>query len=313
MATKRRPKRIQIDASVLADVEKHSYSNLEAEVGGMLFGKVVDDTTKISGFIPALKATAEQISLTFTHEVWEEILREGDRTFPGDQIVGWYHTHPSFGVFLSEYDLFIQTNFFGSKGQLALVVDPIAGKMGWFESSDQKAVLICEELTKTGPKPKQTETRPKTVKSTPAWVVSLTSLSLGACLGAAVAMTNIPPDLSSRLFAVEEERNYFYNLVSQASVAPTLVYTCVEGETLESLVEKFYGPEGQTETLKQANPDVDWSKLDAGAAIRIPEPMNVSVEFVAPQPSPEPSNPTPSDSSSPESNPTKTPTPTPTD
>ncbi len=31
---------------------------------------------------------------------------------PNIDIVGWYHTHPSFGIFLSHHDLFIHQNFF---------------------------------------------------------------------------------------------------------------------------------------------------------------------------------------------------------
>ena len=35
------------------------------------------------------------------------------------KIVGWYHTHPGFGVEFSEMDLFIQQNFFGGPAQIA--------------------------------------------------------------------------------------------------------------------------------------------------------------------------------------------------
>jgi hypothetical protein len=46
--------------------------------------------------------------------------------------VGWYHTHPGFGVEFSEMDLFIQRNFFSGPTQIALVTDPLSG-----------AVAIC--------------------------------------------------------------------------------------------------------------------------------------------------------------------------
>ena len=108
-----RPNNIDISDTVLMGLEKHAYSNLRAEVGGMLFGNV-DDFGKavINGSIPALTAAADQISLTFTHDVWADILSKGEVQFPGQAIVGWYHTHPSFGLFMSEYDVFIQRNFF---------------------------------------------------------------------------------------------------------------------------------------------------------------------------------------------------------
>ena len=34
-----------------------------------------------------------------------------EREHPGLKIVGWYHTHPGFGVEFSEMDLFIQRIF----------------------------------------------------------------------------------------------------------------------------------------------------------------------------------------------------------
>jgi len=52
--------------------------------------------------------------------------------YPKLRIVGWYHSHPGFGVEFSEMDVFIQKNFFPSPTQIALVTDPLNG-----------AVAIC--------------------------------------------------------------------------------------------------------------------------------------------------------------------------
>ena len=41
-----------------------------------------------------------------------------------ESLLGWQHTHPGLGVFLSEQDLFIHRNFFAEAWQIALVVDP---------------------------------------------------------------------------------------------------------------------------------------------------------------------------------------------
>jgi proteasome lid subunit RPN8/RPN11 len=46
--------------------------------------------------------------------------------------VGWYHTHPGFGIFLSNMDLFIHRNFFPQKWHIALVLDPVNKKSGYF-------------------------------------------------------------------------------------------------------------------------------------------------------------------------------------
>jgi hypothetical protein len=47
--------------------------------------------------------------------------------------VGWYHTHPSFGIFLSHHDLFIHQHFFAQPLQVAYVVDPIQQTRGFFQ------------------------------------------------------------------------------------------------------------------------------------------------------------------------------------
>ena len=60
----------------------------------------------------------------FTHDPWSEISRERDE-FPDElQIVGWYHTHPDWGVFLSGMDMFICDNFFNKRLDVALVIAP---------------------------------------------------------------------------------------------------------------------------------------------------------------------------------------------
>jgi proteasome lid subunit RPN8/RPN11 len=41
-------------------------------------------------------------------------------------MVGWYHTHPDWGVFLSSMDMFICDNFF-NKLDVAYVIDPWRG------------------------------------------------------------------------------------------------------------------------------------------------------------------------------------------
>src|SRR5205823_14556508 len=55
---------------------------------------------------------------------------------PGLDIVGWYHTHPDFGIFLSGHDLFIHQHFFNQPLQVAYVVDPIRQTRGFFQWRD---------------------------------------------------------------------------------------------------------------------------------------------------------------------------------
>ena len=87
---------------------------------------------KIEGSIRAENTDSGLSHVTFTYESWNVIHAEMERLFSGKKIVGWYHSHPGFGVFLSPHDKFICRNFFNLPWQVALVVDPIKNTRGWF-------------------------------------------------------------------------------------------------------------------------------------------------------------------------------------
>jgi proteasome lid subunit RPN8/RPN11 len=123
---------ISIHADVPQRIRRHGRSSLNAEVGGILLGKISGTTTVIDALIPADKAAHGGAHVTFTQDAWEEIYKIKDAQYPDSRIVGWYHTHPGFGVFLSEYDLFIHRNFFSDPQQVAWVYDPISDEEGCF-------------------------------------------------------------------------------------------------------------------------------------------------------------------------------------
>ena len=125
-------------------IERHALRDTSVELGGILLGKeCLDDQTGepfvwITAGLEAKHYENTQASFTYTHESWEEISRERDQRYPDLDIVGWYHTHPDFGVFLSHHDLFIQHNFFAQPLQVAYVVDPIRQTRGFFRWRDGK-------------------------------------------------------------------------------------------------------------------------------------------------------------------------------
>ena len=288
-----RPKNITISDSVLMGIEKHAYSNLKAEVGGMLFGKIDDEgNTVVIGSIPALTATAEQISLTFTHDVWTDILSKGEVQFPGEVIVGWYHTHPSFGLFMSDYDEFIQRNFFGKSGQIALVIDPIAGEMGWFSRSDlDKINMDYKEKTKIGPKSatpiEADNAKSRTIKILTHGAAALVS----AVLVLGISFATRPPNLEESQRALFEKYNALESYLGQ----PNYIYTIREGDSYESLTTFFYGDATREEVLRTDNGNVE---LEPGSSIFVRGPVLFSVAQLtySPPPPVPPVSPSPSGS-----------------
>lgn len=117
----------------------HVYGNPDREVGGVLLGRkgAVTNFPRVDSALEALRAEEERATLTFTQETWSAIharLEEIAAANNGEEleIVGWYHSHPGFGIFLSDHDLFIQRNFFSDPMQVALVVDPLGDREGVF-------------------------------------------------------------------------------------------------------------------------------------------------------------------------------------
>jgi proteasome lid subunit RPN8/RPN11 len=272
-----RPKKIEIHESVLAGIEKHAYSNLEAEVGGMLFGEVVGTQTQIVGFVPATVAAAEQISLTFTHEVWEEILQVGAQHFPDSRIVGWYHTHPDFGLFLSDYDQFIQNNFFDNPGQLALVIDPIAGNMGWFEKKRKtgKIEMIFQEDTKSGQRVKPGVKRESTeIKTSRLGVAIFATAIISAALTWGVT-TLVTPNYKT---AADTLSGQYNSLLSYLGTSPNYTFVAPKDMTLRDVAEIFYGDAKKATELRAANPSLTSEFLKAGTSVFLPAASQINVE-----------------------------------
>lgn len=125
------PLRVDLSRGAYADIALHARESLDAEVCGVLVGDAFEDDEGLSIQVQAaLQGTAARegaTHVTFTHETWDRIHQRIDHEFPDARIVGWYHSHPGFGVEFSEMDLFIQRNFFPAPHQIALVTDPLGG------------------------------------------------------------------------------------------------------------------------------------------------------------------------------------------
>ncbi len=125
------PLRVAIDRRANADLVAHAKESLEAEVCGVLVGQIGEDDEGLFVHVEALirgnAATQAATHVTFTQATWDAIHQVLERDHPKQRIVGWYHTHPGFGVEFSEMDVFIQRNFFAGPTQIALVTDPTNG------------------------------------------------------------------------------------------------------------------------------------------------------------------------------------------
>lgn len=130
----------------------HVFGALDREVGGFLLGRQeADGRLHVTEAVAAESADMSLTSITFTQSDWSTVHAEIDARGTGEDIVGWYHSHPGFGIFLSPADLFIHRNFFSASGQIAYVVDPRKGREGVFGWRDGDVQLLGERPTDRPP------------------------------------------------------------------------------------------------------------------------------------------------------------------
>ena len=138
---------VAFSASVLQRIRQHARSSMDAEICGVLLGHAEPDgRVVIDECIRGEGASQGGAHVTFTQDTWQHIYKEKDSLFPNHAIVGWYHSHPGFGIFLSDYDLFIHRNFFGAPHQVAWVFDPHSdeeGCFGWCGESIQPLLRVA--------------------------------------------------------------------------------------------------------------------------------------------------------------------------
>ena len=123
---------VRISTEVARQIRQHARSNLKTEVCGVLIGGFEDGATHVRACIGGANAAQGGAHVTFTQDTWEHIYKIKDRDFPDERIVGWYHSHPGFGIFLSDHDTFIHKNFFSAPEQVAWVIDPHSDEEGCF-------------------------------------------------------------------------------------------------------------------------------------------------------------------------------------
>ena len=124
--------RVSMDKKTYAQISAHAAGSTDAEICGILAGTQCEDDN--GPFLEVAAAVAGNAAkgacsthVTFTHETWDVIHQTMEKEHPKLEIVGWYHSHPGFGVEFSEMDIFIQKNFFKANTQVALVIDPLGG------------------------------------------------------------------------------------------------------------------------------------------------------------------------------------------
>lgn len=154
--------KIFIAKEIMEEILNYSQKDITCELGGVLIGDYCQDNKvkfiKISDFIEAKNTQSDNTHIKFNHDTWNAIERERKlrKISEKKQMVGWFHTHPGWGMFLSEDDLFIHQNFFNLPWQVAMVVDPLKKEQGFFVWENDK-IIKCRDFYLYATKDRETE------------------------------------------------------------------------------------------------------------------------------------------------------------
>ena len=150
--------KVFVEQQAFLRINAHSRSDMQNEVGGWLAGSwcwdkdLQEEFIVVEGVIPAKAVRQGTTFITFTHDSQVEMHSVLEKRHPQKKVVGWYHTHPRMGLFLSEHDLWLHKQFFSQPWQVALVIEPHGHTAGFFirdgeGNLDNRAYYGFHELT----------------------------------------------------------------------------------------------------------------------------------------------------------------------
>ena len=215
-------KNIYILQSVYKEIHKFTQNKTTNESGGMLVGTVLEEFGKtniiVSGFVEAKYCEATPTTLKFTHETWEYVHKEIEKKHPGKKIVGWIHTHPDFGIFLSEYDKFIHQNFFNEDYQVAYVVDPIQKIEGFYFWINEK-IEKCKGFyiyDKTGAKITVGADKEEAAAAKESSIFSIRNVLIAVLTVAVILLTFSNISTNQKLSKLEEQQKTLGEIANQS-------------------------------------------------------------------------------------------------
>lgn len=147
---------VHISSLALLKMLKHGRAGVPMEVMGLMLGSFIDEYTVRVVDVFAMPQSGTGVSVEAVDPVFQtkmiDMLKQTGRAEMG---VGWYHSHPGFGCWLSGVDVNTQQSFEAlNPRSVAVVVDPIQSVKG-------KVVIdafrtINPQLLLMGQEPRQT-------------------------------------------------------------------------------------------------------------------------------------------------------------
>ncbi|KAF9931231.1 multicatalytic endopeptidase [Linnemannia zychae] len=147
---------VYISSLSLLKMLKHGRAGVPMEVMGLMLGEFVDDYTVRVIDVFAMPQSGTGVSVEAVDPVFQtKMLDMLKQTGRPEMVVGWYHSHPGFGCWLSSVDVNTQQSFEQLNPRaVAVVVDPIQSVKGKVVIDAFR--LINPQTAAIGNEPRQT-------------------------------------------------------------------------------------------------------------------------------------------------------------
>jgi 26S proteasome regulatory subunit N11 len=147
---------VYISSLALLKMLKHGRAGVPMEVMGLMLGEFVDDYTVKVVDVFAMPQSGTGVSVEAVDPVFQtNMLGMLSQTGRGEMVVGWYHSHPGFGCWLSGVDINTQQSFENLNPRaVAVVIDPIQSVKGKVVIDAFR--IINTQLVMFGQEPRQT-------------------------------------------------------------------------------------------------------------------------------------------------------------
>ncbi|CAN0907692.1 26S proteasome non-ATPase regulatory subunit 14 homolog [Linum perenne] len=147
---------VYISSLALLKMLKHGRAGVPMEVMGLMLGEFVDEYTVRVVDVFAMPQSGTGVSVEAVDHVFQtnmlDMLKQTGRP---EMVVGWYHSHPGFGCWLSGVDINTQQSFEAlNQRAVAVVVDPIQSVRGKVVIDAFR--LINPQTMMLGQEPRQT-------------------------------------------------------------------------------------------------------------------------------------------------------------
>lgn len=263
---------VRIDAEIRRQIERFAAEDRHTECAGLLLGEVFVENGKrviyITAAIPAREALVSRTSVELTPEAWAAMLHERDIRYSHLRVLGWFHTHAGWGVFLSDSDVFLHRHFFPHPNMVAYVLDPTTGRDGFFSWHNGK-IGLCPSYALVGDSSAEWN-QPTSKKK------RKLRLATGAALSAVLCFGVVGPYLVKNDKRQVEPPIKPVTVVQKTSphtkepTVPIKTYILGKKDNLWKLCKRVYGDGDLAKPLADYNGISDLTRLQVGQEIKLP-------------------------------------------